>query len=139
MGVASVLSACQSIFVYGTLMRGECRERVWPCPPQEVLPARICGVLYDLGEYPALIGGYGWVEGELWVFAPQDVQATLSVLDKIEDTPFLYVRTISQVQLIRSGPQELRFAFVYVYANICDELGARLILPDNKGVIRWKR
>lgn len=120
-------------------MRGECRESAWPYPALQVLPARICGILYDLGDYPALVVGNGCVEGELWVLAPQHVPPTLSVLDRIEGTPDLYVRTVSQVQLVRTGSEVLQFAFVYLYTNICEDGCVRPILPDRDGVSRWKR
>ncbi len=74
-----------SIFVYGTLKRGECREHAWPRRPSKVIPARIRAELYDLGAYPAIVHGDDWVLGERWEFEPQDLLPTLKLLDEIED------------------------------------------------------
>ena len=73
-----------SVFVYGTLQRGECRAEQWPHPPRHVEPARLRGQLYDLGPYPALIEGDDWIAGECWVLEREDLVPTLRVLDAIE-------------------------------------------------------
>ncbi len=94
-------------FVYGTLMRGQCRQSLWPRPPRSVTPALVRGQLYDLGEYPALriaADDNDWVEGELWKIAAADVAVTLARLDEIEETnqpgrPNLYDRLRVEVHL----------------------------------------
>ena len=73
-----------SVFVYGTLQRGECRDSCWPFPPGRVERARIRAQLFDLGEYPAIVLGDDWVLGECWQFAPAEMARTLSILDDIE-------------------------------------------------------
>jgi gamma-glutamylcyclotransferase (GGCT)/AIG2-like uncharacterized protein YtfP len=87
-----------NIFVYGTLKRGECREACWPRPPLEVIPATVRGLLYDMGPYPALAEGDGWVAGEIWRLESTDVATTLAALDQIEcygiDDVDLYVRKV---------------------------------------------
>lgn len=42
-----------SVFVYGTLQRGEVREHCWPHAPVSIEWGTIRGQLRDLGEYPA--------------------------------------------------------------------------------------
>lgn len=75
--------ALRHVFVYGTLRRGEVNDitRLRPAP-HYVGPARLRGVLYDLGAYPGVIlGGPGWVQGEVYAIAP----ALEEELDRIEE------------------------------------------------------
>ncbi len=97
------------VFVYGTLRRGECRagamtERI---APVEVAPASTRGVLFDLGEYPALTldadaGADDGVHGELFTY--EDVRPLLPLLDRIEGFEghgarhSLYERSVVPVQ-----------------------------------------
>jgi gamma-glutamylcyclotransferase (GGCT)/AIG2-like uncharacterized protein YtfP len=78
------VEAIRAIFVYGTLKRGEVRERCWPRKPLDVVPAVTQGALYDLGRYPALVVGDDDVSGEVWRLANEDVAVTLEALDEIE-------------------------------------------------------
>ena len=48
-------TCCHNVFVYGTLMRGELRERCWPHQPLCVIPACVRGLLYDLGTTRRLL------------------------------------------------------------------------------------
>jgi gamma-glutamylcyclotransferase (GGCT)/AIG2-like uncharacterized protein YtfP len=74
-----------SIFVYGTLKRTGSRRHLWPWHPLRIVPARIQGLLYDLGPYPALVRpGTDWVAGERWQIAPEDLLDTLHALDNVE-------------------------------------------------------
>ncbi|QEF99348.1 AIG2-like family protein [Stieleria maiorica] len=75
-----------SVFVYGTLKRGQCRESCWPVRPLRVMPGWIRGTLYGREDYPALLPGEHRVVGELWVFDPGAIPRVLSVLDDIEGT-----------------------------------------------------
>lgn len=75
----------QGFFVYGTLKRGRCRELCWPAAPLSVRDAVVRGSLLCLGAYPGLVAGDRWVRGELWEIAQEDVEATLRVLDPIEN------------------------------------------------------
>jgi len=72
------------VFVYGTLKRMQCRGNAWPRTPVEVQVAFTLGQLYDLGPYPAMTAGKDIVSGELWSFRPDDITATIKVLDEIE-------------------------------------------------------
>lgn len=73
-----------AVFVYGTLKRGQCRERCWPRTPVSVEPAEVAGLLFDLGAFPALWHGQGRVAGELWHFHEDDMRSVLETLDRIE-------------------------------------------------------
>lgn len=80
-----------SIFVYGTLLRGEPNHGA-------IAPARFVREavtepafeLADLGPYPALVpGGATPVRGEVYAVDA----ATLRALDALEEHPDVYVRT----------------------------------------------
>jgi gamma-glutamylcyclotransferase (GGCT)/AIG2-like uncharacterized protein YtfP len=78
-----------AIFVYGTLQRGQVRERCWPRPALRVEPATVRGWLFDLGPYPALVVPAAGevadtIAGELWHVAADDLEVTLAALDRIE-------------------------------------------------------
>lgn len=73
-----------NLFVYGTLKRGHLRSRMWPHAPQTIQTALVRGSLLDLGAYPGLTPGEGWVLGELWTLANEHVPETLAVLDEVE-------------------------------------------------------
>ncbi|GAB5405475.1 MAG: hypothetical protein Aurels2KO_37060 [Aureliella sp.] len=73
-------------FVYGTLKRGQCREKCWPYKPQQVMRAWTLGRLFDLGDYPALLDGSDQVWGEVWEYRADEAEAVLAVLDEIEVT-----------------------------------------------------
>ncbi|HID22528.1 MAG TPA: gamma-glutamylcyclotransferase, partial [Planctomycetaceae bacterium] len=108
-----------ALFVYGTLMRGGSRQRLWPRRPQRIERAQVRGVLYDLGPYPAMVEGDGQVGGELWEFAAADMAATLDRLDHIEgyvpgDPDSLYARRIIRCQ---TESRAAALAFCYFFAK----------------------
>jgi gamma-glutamylcyclotransferase (GGCT)/AIG2-like uncharacterized protein YtfP len=112
-----------SIFVYGTLMRGEVRApTITECRPSCILLAHAPGLLLNFGAYPAMVLGadpgaaeQSWVHGE-FVRVP-DIGATLRQLDAIEGArPFgapggLYRRTMIEVGV---GDGRSRQAWTYV-------------------------
>lgn len=112
------------LFVYGTLKRGQCRERCWPHPPLRVDPAVIGATLIELGDYPGVIAGDGLVRGELWELRPEDMQQTLRVLDEVEGYAGhgddLFVRRIVHCTL-EDGRQLTAWAYFY---NRLDDLPA---------------
>ncbi len=77
-----------ALFVYGTLMREQCRHHVFP--PERLLaacPARVAGRLLDLGAFPAMVEhedpeDHGWVQGEL--FLVRDLDGLLPLQDQVE-------------------------------------------------------
>jgi gamma-glutamylcyclotransferase (GGCT)/AIG2-like uncharacterized protein YtfP len=110
-----------TVFVYGTLMRGECRGTViGEGPGADVSRGRIPGQLFDLGEYP------GWrpdSRREAWVVGELRTGITASLLDeldRIEEFPGfdrpggLFRRRVVEVEL---GEGRSERAWVYVLAD----------------------
>ena len=73
-----------SVFVYGTLKRGQCRARCWPREPRRVRAGWVRGCLYGRADYPAMTEGSDRVLGELWEFSTAEIAAVLTTLDQIE-------------------------------------------------------
>ena len=94
-----------TVFVYGTLQSGQCRQACWPHPPIEIRPAWTLGALYDRTDYPAMKSGSDRVRGQWWRFDPEHLASTLQALDEVEAAPDLYQRVIVDVFDI---PSELR-------------------------------
>jgi len=128
-----------AIFVYGTLMQGEVRSRFWPRRPLRIEPATTLGRLYNLGPYPALVGGTDTVLGELWHFDPIDVPETLTVLDRVEcygqEGVDLYVRRVVEC---RTFDGRSAVAFAYFLADAACTEQARLIGPNANGHCSWR-
>jgi gamma-glutamylcyclotransferase (GGCT)/AIG2-like uncharacterized protein YtfP len=128
------------IFVYGTLKRGEVRERMWPRGAVSIEEATARGRLYDLGTYPALVDGDDVIRGELWHVSAEDFQMTLDVLDAIEcygnDEVDLYVRRIIECRTLGGEP---RRAYTYFFANPNELDGVPVVSPDADGFCRWSR
>jgi gamma-glutamylcyclotransferase (GGCT)/AIG2-like uncharacterized protein YtfP len=126
------------LFVYGTLKRGESREKKWPFPPVKVVAATTQAALYDLGPYPAIGPGDDVVAGELWFLHADHVAETLRQFDAIEGYqqggPDLYVR---QVVSCRDEDGQSHQAYAYFYANSHWLLSGRRMPPNDAGVCRW--
>jgi gamma-glutamylcyclotransferase (GGCT)/AIG2-like uncharacterized protein YtfP len=126
------------IFVYGTLKRGEVREKCWPHKPVSVEWATLGGELRDLGPYPALVAGDDTVLGELWQIEPRDLLATLATLDEIEGFgqggDDLYVRQVVHCLTLAA---ETREAYTYFYANPAAIASRPVVLPDRDGYCQW--
>ncbi len=126
------------IFVYGTLMAGECRAPLWPHPPVRREPAVVQGYLYDLGPHPALVDGDDVVAGELWYLDPAHLTETLRVLDDIEgyhgQEDDWYVREAISCRRADGTAQQ---AYVYRYGHPEQLRHAVRILPDGDGRCRW--
>lgn len=96
-----------SVFVYGTLKRGQCRESAWPAGPKEIVPGWVHGELWGRDDYPALLPGGHRVRGELYRYDGESIRDVLSALDEIEGTDGnspsdLYHRHV--VDAFRSAP-----------------------------------
>jgi gamma-glutamylcyclotransferase (GGCT)/AIG2-like uncharacterized protein YtfP len=126
-----------AIFVYGTLKRGQSRERCWPRAPLTVEPATVRGALYDLGPYPALVQGDDLVAGELWHLAPADLAVTLAELDRVEGhsgrADDLYHRVTITCQTA-AGPLA---AWMYLFAQTSRLKPMQRIAPNHAGVCQW--
>ena len=127
--------APSAVFVYGTLKRGQIREKCWPCKPVSVLAARTKGRLHDLGDYPAMTQGDDCVLGEVWRFRSEDMTDVLSVLDEIEgfyDRPDdLYKRQVVNCEYCNG---ETIQAYTYRYAR---ELREHQRIPAAANGCQW--
>lgn len=119
-----------AFFLYGTLMRGECRfPALARFDVRCALLARAFGRLVDLGSFPGLVdaaGGTGeMVEGEFVRVA--DVEGATRALDAIEGfrgfgvAGSLYRRKLIEVDV---GDGRVRRAWTYVYAGDEDSMAA---------------
>lgn len=128
-----------SIFVYGTLKRHGARHHLWPFPPVRIVDSRIRGSLHDLGPYPALsLTGSGWVGGERWEIAPEDLHETLEALDTIEgyqhDSDDLYRRCRVECHDMDGA---IHTAFAYEFAQPDRLIGTNRIPANGDGVSSW--
>lgn len=71
-----------SVFVYGTLRKGEPNYHWIRVYAKKTQSAWVRGWLFDLGPYPAMIEGRGWVKGELVEL--QGCENTLKKMDELE-------------------------------------------------------
>ena len=104
-----------TVFVYGTLLKGECNHNYYlggiPCLGQATLRNFD---LYDLGRYPGIITGDGTVLGEVYEVSDDK----LSELDVLEGLEYgLYIRQQAEVTMDNGETLE---AAVYVYNNSVD-------------------
>lgn len=109
-------------FVYGTLKRGECREKCWPRRPLNVEPAWTLGTLFDTGPYPALRPGHDPVLGEVWSFPTEDFAVVASELDIVEEFQEcrennLYVRELVQCQTL-TGKILQSYTYIFAQTNL---------------------
>jgi gamma-glutamylcyclotransferase (GGCT)/AIG2-like uncharacterized protein YtfP len=128
----------RQVFVYGTLKRGQSRERCWPHPPTSVEPAWVEGTLFDLGPYPALREGTDRVLGEVWTIAEEHLAKTLRELDEIEgyarrkDDLYLRVKVEYQTLDGKAGT-----AYTYRYNTDLTAMGRAPIEPESDGFAIW--
>jgi gamma-glutamylcyclotransferase (GGCT)/AIG2-like uncharacterized protein YtfP len=128
-----------ALFVYGTLQRGQCRERCWPHAPLSVQAATVRGRLYDLGPYPALVEGDELVGGEVWQLAAEYMPHTLAVLDDVEDAAVgeagLYARRLVECRT-ESGATVRAYAYYYSRPQEIEHYAR--VRPDANGICRWR-
>lgn len=126
------------VFVYGTLKRGQCRERCWPYRPVSVNTATIRAALYNLGPYPAIGPGDALVLGEIWELHPDHIETTLAVLDNVEGYAGLpgdeYTRRVVTCTLLNGDEVE---AFTYFYADVRQLRRYKAVPPDADGHHSW--
>jgi gamma-glutamylcyclotransferase (GGCT)/AIG2-like uncharacterized protein YtfP len=104
------------LFAYGTLMRGYPLHRYLAGVATFVSAARVVGTLLDLGRYPGLVEGTGWVRGELYCLAAAEV---LPTLDRQEG--YNFERRATPVTV--AGGCERR-AWAYWYRGPCERARA---------------
>lgn len=121
-----------SVFAYGTLKSGQCRERCWPSRPIGVAKAWTLGELYDTGPYPALFPGSDRVAGELWTFSVTAIETVLAELDEVEEyatgceATNLYNREVVQCT---DEQGRIRLAYTYIYARSDEKRGLLRVMP----------
>lgn len=99
------------IFVYGTLMPGFPNYNVYlKGSVEKELPATIKGKMYDIGSFPAVVGGDNIIQGYL-IYIKDNVEEILKSLDELESC--LYTRSIAEV-FLENG--QSAFAWVYIWA-----------------------
>ena len=136
------IGTISSVFVYGTLKRGQWRGVMWPFEPLRVSLVFTRGTLFDRHDYPAMTSGTDRVVGEKWDFHSEQMQRVLEVLDAIEGTnqvgaPDLYRRVVVATWDLyepgaagNSGDAETsRKAYAYHYASDPADDGFTRILP----------
>ncbi len=151
-----------NVFVYGTLKRGQCREKMWPRTPLSIRPGYVRGWLFDLGPYPAMwcadcheVGGdtcndipspCDWIKGEIWSLAKEDMALTIEELDAIEETnqPHTcnqYDQILVRVYQSPESHSDASFsvlALTYQFSRLGDIGGDGRIHPaDGGNVVCW--
>lgn len=94
-------TTCPRVFVYGTLKMHESASYMLR-DAEFIGEARTVSQgwsLYDLGGFPAVTYGIGYVYGELYEINPQDTR-TLARLDRYEGHPDFYLRRLSFFSLV---------------------------------------
>jgi len=116
------------IFVYGTLKRGKSNHGLLEGKYLAVRPAATCGLLFDLGAFPAArFCGEHFIYGEVFQF--EDIGAVLPSLDRLEGVPTLYKR----VRVPLFDPETLEAdgttAWSYEYSTMPD---SKLLIPNGE-------
>jgi gamma-glutamylcyclotransferase (GGCT)/AIG2-like uncharacterized protein YtfP len=107
-----------TLFVYGTLKRGEINHALLAPYARVIVPAQIRGLLYDTGDFPALIEGEGRVYGELVFLDPDRLEQVIDATDRLEgcvpgrDDLSLYHRRVVTAVTEDGEPHE---TYVYFY------------------------
>ena len=101
----------RNVFVYGTLMTGECNHGYLK-NSLYLGPAALEGhVMYNVGWYPAIVSGEGIVIGEVYDVPNEDMPS----IDKLEGEGELYCKKCEMVSV--NGKKE--FVLFYVYLQDC--------------------
>jgi gamma-glutamylcyclotransferase (GGCT)/AIG2-like uncharacterized protein YtfP len=128
-----------AVFAYGTLKRGEVREKCWPRKPVAVESATVRGVLYDLGSYPGLADGEDLVAEELWRFAAEDMRGTLSALDEVEGFYGREDDEYRRVVVTCETAAGVVNAWTYLYARVSELRPDRRVKADANGFCWWSK
>jgi gamma-glutamylcyclotransferase (GGCT)/AIG2-like uncharacterized protein YtfP len=131
-----------AIFVYGTLQRGQVRERCWPRPAIRVEPATVRGWLFNLGPYPALVvpaagEAADTIAGELRHMAADDLDITLAALDRIEGFQDKRNDLYRRVEIVCEAADRQVPAWIYEYARAIGPDDPRRVLPHDERACRW--
>lgn len=111
-----------AVFVYGTLKYGEINHVLLAPYVRSIERASVRGVLYDAGDFPALVEGEKDVHGQIIRVAAHTLPHLLAVLDRLEgydpedEEHSLYRRRVIDVAL-DGGAIEPAFAYFYNSAH----------------------
>jgi len=111
------------LFAYGTLRRGGRHHRWIATSVRWLGPARLCGLLYDLGRYPGAQGSADpahVVHGDLFAVRASPVERFLVGLDRFEGSEYRRER----VEVTRADGRAVS-AWTYLFAS--DPSGLRRI------------
>lgn len=139
-------TSTSSIFVYGTLCQGGCRQTAWPLQPESISTGWTHGTLYSRHDYPALLPGTDRVRGECWQFQSEQMPTVLKTLDRIEGTnqsgfDNLYDRKLIEAFIVTADEPKARqtslqcHAYFYARDPLVD--GFKRLSPDQQGFVRW--
>ena len=104
----------RKVFVYGTLMSGEANHGYLE-NSRCLGRAAIDGYdMYNVGWYPAIVPGDGFIIGELYQVPVDDIPS----IDRLEGEGYLYAKRCERV--ILDG--KATFAFVYIYLRDVSDL-----------------
>ncbi len=129
------MSNNHQIFVYGTLLGGRLRFPVWPKNSISIQIACTAGLMYDLGPYPAIISGNGWIAGEVHRIGDEDWPETIAALDAFEEykphdiATSLYTRQLVDVELA-DGQVSHAWAYFLQDVTIQNGLGTKYPLVE---------
>ncbi|GAC1442862.1 MAG: hypothetical protein NVSMB52_00550 [Chloroflexota bacterium] len=107
-----------ALFVYGTLKRGQSNHGLLTPFIRAVEPAWTRGLLYDLGDFPALVEGEGKAWGDVVRVDHTDLPRLLPVLDRLEgynaedEASSMYIRRTVAV-FTQSRTREQAYAYFY--------------------------
>ena len=130
-----------SVFAYGTLKRGQCRDKCWPAKPIRVSTVWTFGSLFARDDYPAMLAGDDHVLGECWEFEPAVMERVLRRLDEVEWTnqpgqPDLYHRVTIEVFDLDGRPFSTAYGYQYATNPLND--GFVLMVPKSTGgYVAW--
>ena len=130
-----------SVFVYGTLKRGQCREQMWPVAAMAIRDAWVRGTLFSRDDYPAMLAGNDRILGECWDFPAEAIGEVLHCLDEIECTnqpgqDDLYHRVCLDVFDLAGRPLRKAYAFHYAHDPLQDDF-IRVIPVSAEAYVAW--
>ncbi len=111
--------ACERVFVYGTLRRGQAFRPAVEHLITEAIDATIRARMYHFaedgsrGEWPFIVPGDDVIVGEVLAFS--DFTEALRLLDDVEDYPDLYTREVVSATLVERGLEGGKLVDAWAY------------------------
>lgn len=115
------------LFVYGTLKPGERLHSLIGRYVKSHQPAKIIAKLADLGAYPGLVFGFGYVKG----FLLEVEEAALEITDRIEGVDVGLYRRKRTLSATRDS---VKWCLTYEYAREKIEASESLVTAEERGV-----